>query len=240
MPPSFLRTLRRLAYSTMPVHPPSPRPIDWKYAAPSPPPGTTTFAAQSTLPKLPVLPLLPTLERLKRTLAPIAHSQAELAEAERKIDAFGSGIGPELQRRLEAHAQGKPHWLEEWWDDAAYLSYRDSVRQYPLSDVTFTLNVAIVRSWSTFRTIVRLSRRHPIYHVDPYHISVDGFASPPSTQRITGPRAARNRAASLTRAAMLYRHALKRGEVPAEGTKDTPLCMDTYRCVSQPVMLARL
>jgi carnitine O-acetyltransferase len=47
-----------------------------------------------------------------------------------------------------------------------------------------------------------------------------------------GPRAARYRAASLTRAAMFYRRAIKRGEVPAEGTKDTPLCMDTYRCVS--------
>ncbi|KAI0251797.1 carnitine acetyl transferase [Lactifluus subvellereus] len=190
MSPPFLRigrvslptTLRRLAYSTMPVHPPSPRPIDWKHP---------TFAAQSTLPRLPVLPLLPTLESLKCTLAPVAHSQAELAEAEKKIDAFASGMGPELQRRLEAHAQGKPHWLEEWWDDGAYLSYRDSV----------------------------------MVNVSYYY----GFAEPPSTQGITGPRAARNRAASLTRAAMLYRRALKRGEVPAEGTKDTPFCMDTYR-----------
>lgn len=48
-----------------------------------------------------------------------------------------------------------------------------------------------------------------------------------------GPRAARYRAASLTRAAMLYRRALKRGEVSAEGTKETPLCMDTFRCVSE-------
>jgi hypothetical protein len=51
-----------------------------------------------------------------------------------------------------------------------------------------------------------------------------------------GPRAARYRAASLTRAAMLYRRALKRGEVPAEGTKETPFCMDTYRCVASPCL----
>lgn len=111
----------------MPVHPPSPRPTGWKSAAPSPPAGSTTFAAQSTLPKLPVLPLLPTLERLKDTLVPIAHTQAELADAHRKIDDFSSGIGPELQRRLEEHARYKPHWLEQWWDDGAYLAYRDSV-----------------------------------------------------------------------------------------------------------------
>ena len=115
----------------MPVHPPFPRPTDWKSSAPSPPAGTTTFAAQSTLPKLPVLPLVPTLERLKDTLGPIAHSQAELADAQRKIDEFSSGIGPELQRRLEQHAQYEPHWLENWWDDGAYLSYRDSVCQSP-------------------------------------------------------------------------------------------------------------
>lgn len=113
----------------MPVHPPNLRPADWKSAAPSPPAGTTTFAAQSSLPKLPVLPLVPTLDRLKATLVPIAHTPAELADAHGKIDAFVNGVGPELQRRLEEHAQYKPHWLEEWWDDAAYLSYRDSVRR---------------------------------------------------------------------------------------------------------------
>lgn len=124
-------TLRIRSYSTavsaMPVHPPSPRPTNWKSAAPAPPAGTTTFSAQSALPRLPVLPLSPTLDTLRRSLLPIAHSPTEFAETERKIDTFASGIGPELQRRLEAHARGRPHWLEEWWDDGAYLSYRDSV-----------------------------------------------------------------------------------------------------------------
>ena len=117
----------------MPVHPPNSRPADWKSAAPSPPAGTSTFAAQSSLPKLPVLPLVPTLERLKATLVPIAHTPAELADSHRKIDAFANGIGPELQHRLQGHALYKPHWLEEWWDDGAYLSYRDSVCRSPLS-----------------------------------------------------------------------------------------------------------
>jgi carnitine O-acetyltransferase len=135
-PAKIAAALRTVSFSTfpshMPVHPPAPRPTDWKSAAPSSPPGTTTFAAQSTLPRLPVLPLVPTLERLKATLVPIAHTPAELVEAYRNIDAFANGIGPELQRRLEARALYKPHWLEEWWDDGAYLSYRDSVLSIPL------------------------------------------------------------------------------------------------------------
>ncbi|KAI9510514.1 acyltransferase ChoActase/COT/CPT [Russula earlei] len=175
----------------VPVHPPFPRPTLWKSAAPSPPVGTTTFAAQSTLPKLPVLSLLPTLERLERTLVPIAHTRVELAEAQRKIDAFASGIGPELQRRLEVYSQDKPHWLEEWWDDGAYLSYRDSV----------------------------------MINVSYYY----GFSDPPNVQSIMGPHAVRYRAASLTRAAMLYRRSLKRGQVPPEGINHSPFCMDTYR-----------
>ena len=36
------------------------------------------------------------------------------------------------------------------------------------------------------------------------------------------------RAAPLTRAAMLYRRALKRGEIPAEGTNESPFCVDTW------------
>jgi hypothetical protein len=130
-PPRTSSTLPSVFFSTfsshMPVHPPNPRPADWKSAAPSPPAGTSTFAAQSSLPKLPVLSLAPTLERLKATLVPVAHTPAELADAHRKIDAFANGIGPELQHRLEERAAYKPHWLEEWWDDGAYLSYRDSV-----------------------------------------------------------------------------------------------------------------
>ncbi len=143
-------TLRRLSFSTftshMPVHPPNSRPADWKSAAPSPPAGTTTFAAQSTLPKLPVLPLGQTLERLKATLVPVAHTPAELADTHRKIDAFANGIGPELQRRLEERALYKPHWLEEWWDDGAYLSYRDSVRRSPFIRGFFSAD-RYIRSW---------------------------------------------------------------------------------------------
>ena len=71
-------------------------------------------------------------------------------------------------------------------------------------------------------------------------LPVDGFADPPNAQGLLGPHAARYRAASLTRAAMLYRRALKRGEVPAEGTKDTPFCMDTYRFVLSPIWTACL
>ncbi|KZP09879.1 acyltransferase ChoActase/COT/CPT [Athelia psychrophila] len=102
------------------------RPSNWKALAPAPLPGTT-FAAQASLPKLPVPALPATLARLKQSLIPLASSPSELAAANSKIDAFAEIAGPELQKRLLKHAEGKEHWLEAWWDDLAYQSYRDSI-----------------------------------------------------------------------------------------------------------------
>ncbi|KAJ7587978.1 carnitine acetyl transferase [Mycena floridula] len=109
--------------SNMPFH----RPLHWKASAPEALPKSVTFAAQKSLPTLPVPELEITLERLKESLKPIAWSEQEYKAVEKKIDEFAIGKGPELQKRLLKHAEGKKHWLEGWWDDGAYLGYRDSV-----------------------------------------------------------------------------------------------------------------
>lgn len=115
--------MTRSVVQRLPPH----RPIHWKATAPEPLPGTTTFGAQKALPKLPVPELQKTVARLKESLKPIAWSEAEYAAAVKKIDEFATGKGPELQDRLLKYAEGKEHWLERWWDDGAYLGYRDSV-----------------------------------------------------------------------------------------------------------------
>jgi carnitine O-acetyltransferase len=104
------------------------RPANWKAAAPAAPPGTHTYAAQPTLPRLPVPPLADTARRLKETLRPLARHDAELAAAERAVDDLAGGaLGKALQARLERRKEETEHWLEAWWDDGAYLGYRDSV-----------------------------------------------------------------------------------------------------------------
>ncbi|KAG0709305.1 acyltransferase ChoActase/COT/CPT [Suillus ampliporus] len=103
-----------------------PRPVSWKAAAPPIP----NFAAQhASLPRLPVPNLNATLQRLKASLLPLAHSEAEFADAAKKIEAFGShaGSGNLLQSRLLQRASEREQWLEEWWDNLGYLGYRDSV-----------------------------------------------------------------------------------------------------------------
>ncbi|KZT67345.1 acyltransferase ChoActase/COT/CPT [Daedalea quercina L-15889] len=102
------------------------RPDNWKALAPAPLPGTT-FAAQAKLPRLPVPPLKDTLDILKESLRPIAWDETEFATSVRKVDEFARGPAEELQRRLTERQAKTEHWLEEWWDDGAYLTYRDSV-----------------------------------------------------------------------------------------------------------------
>ncbi|KAF8745454.1 hypothetical protein AX14_008885 [Amanita brunnescens Koide BX004] len=101
------------------------RPHDWKAAAPESP--GITFGSQRNLLKLPVPELNKTLAQLKETLKPIAWSDQEYSAVEKKIDDFALNKGPELHKRLLMRYEQTPHWLEQWWDDAGYLGYRDSV-----------------------------------------------------------------------------------------------------------------
>jgi Choline/Carnitine o-acyltransferase len=131
------------------------RPASWKSAAPLALNNSTTFAAQPKLPRLPLADLDTSLSKLKISLRPLAWNGAEYAAAEKKIDDFvKSGKAAELHARLLKHAEGKSHWLEEWWDDMAYLGYRDSVR--------FLVVVAKITVLSVFFSLTKLGRRERI------------------------------------------------------------------------------
>lgn len=101
-------------------------PPNWKAKAPLALPGPT-FAAQAGLPKLPVPELEQTLGKLKESLKPVARSAQEYDAAVSKIDEFARGLAPKLHQLLLKRRDGSDHWLEEWWDNDAYLAYRDSV-----------------------------------------------------------------------------------------------------------------
>lgn len=105
------------------------RPRNWKALAPPIP----NFAHQSSsLPSLPVPSLPATLLRLKDSLRPLARSTQEFASVCHKIDDFTRSEGPALHQLLLQRKNETGHWLEEWWDDLAYLAYRDTV-SYPLT-----------------------------------------------------------------------------------------------------------
>ncbi|KAF5382849.1 hypothetical protein D9757_007296 [Collybiopsis confluens] len=165
----------------------------WKAFAPNPLPGSETFSAQSSLPKLPVPNLEDNLACLKESLKPIAWTEEEYAAVEAKIDSFGSGLGPELQNRLMKRHAETDHWLEEWWDDEVYLGYRDSTLLPACRERIILLQVA-------FPARVQV-------HFDDLIFTEDGFDDRPF-HLIQTPAA---RAAALARSALLFRRKFKQG-----------------------------
>ncbi|KAM0786990.1 hypothetical protein ACM66B_002408 [Microbotryomycetes sp. NB124-2] len=104
----------------------------WRLDPPTSTPATSTmFVNQPQIPKLPVPKLQDTLDRLLKSVEPLAESDAEMQAVRQKLQEFGQpgGIGHELQKRLEQRRDDPNirNWIAEWWDQLAYMTYRDSV-----------------------------------------------------------------------------------------------------------------
>jgi carnitine O-acetyltransferase len=88
---------------------------------------------QESLPKLPVPTLEETAARYLKSVHPLL-SSTELEATKKAVEEFiqPGGIGQKLQEKLIARREDPKHknWIYEWWNDAAYLSYRDPVVPY--------------------------------------------------------------------------------------------------------------
>lgn len=93
------------------------------------------LASQASLPQLPVPSLEQTLQKYLRSTEP--HQTPEtLAATKQAVESALSGkdsaLVKELQTRLQARAneEGRENWLADWWNEAAYMAYRDPVVPY--------------------------------------------------------------------------------------------------------------
>ncbi|KAI9892855.1 MAG: Carnitine O-acetyltransferase mitochondrial [Vezdaea aestivalis] len=87
---------------------------------------------EDSLPKLPVPSLQETTDRYIKSVQPLL-SEAELQSTKKAVEEFvKSGEGEKLQKRLISRREDPKHknWIYEWWNDVAYLSYRDPVVPY--------------------------------------------------------------------------------------------------------------
>ncbi|THH11655.1 hypothetical protein EW145_g503 [Phellinidium pouzarii] len=84
---------------------------------------------QDSLPRLPVPSLASTLAKYLETVQPHL-TPAEFSKTQDAVKAFEtSPVSADLQKRLEAR-RAEPHmksWLADWWNDVAYMAYRDPV-----------------------------------------------------------------------------------------------------------------
>lgn len=88
---------------------------------------------QDSLPRLPVPTLDETAARYLKSLHPLL-SPGEFEQSKKAVADFvkPDGIGSKLQAKLLARREHPKHknWIYDWWNDAAYLSYRDPVVPY--------------------------------------------------------------------------------------------------------------
>lgn len=88
---------------------------------------------QDSLPRLPVPTLEETAARYLRTLKPLL-TPKELENSTRAVQEFiaPNGPGRKLQEKLIARREDPKikNWMYEWWNEAAYLAYRDPVVPY--------------------------------------------------------------------------------------------------------------
>lgn len=95
------------------------------------------YAAQSSLPPLPVPTLGETLDTYLKSLEPLL-TPAQLQASHQAAQAFTApgSLGLKLQERLlqraadAAKTPEKKSWLIDWWNDYAYMAYRDPLVIY--------------------------------------------------------------------------------------------------------------
>lgn len=88
---------------------------------------------EDSLPHLPVPTLEETAKRYLKSVHPLLN-KAEFEATTKVVENFikPGGVGEKLQKRLQARRDDPKHknWIYEWWNDSAYLSYRDPVVPY--------------------------------------------------------------------------------------------------------------
>ncbi|UZJ51858.1 hypothetical protein CBS101457_001178 [Exobasidium rhododendri] len=94
------------------------------------------FAGQDSLPSLPVPDLKQTLEKYLRTTIPHQTEtslKATESAVQSALDGSDAALFKKLQERLLQRAkdpESDGNWLAAWWNDAAYMGYRDPVVPY--------------------------------------------------------------------------------------------------------------
>ena len=84
---------------------------------------------EASLPQLPVPPLTSTLAKYLESVQPHL-TPAEFSQTQAAVNKFlESPLSKELQERLQERAAqpGIKNWISEWWNDVAYMAYRDPV-----------------------------------------------------------------------------------------------------------------
>ncbi|TFK69544.1 acyltransferase ChoActase/COT/CPT [Pluteus cervinus] len=155
----------RRSSSSLPQDPPPGYAID--------PNASHMLRYQASLPHLPVPPLASTAAKYLETVKPHL-TASEFSRTSAAVQSFlSSPLASTLQGRLQARAADPQNksWLSEWWNDVAYMGYRDPVVVfvsyfYVHLDDKFRRNPAqraasLIKALLPFRAITESGRLEP-------------------------------------------------------------------------------
>ncbi|KAJ1826421.1 hypothetical protein LPJ56_002185 [Coemansia sp. RSA 2599] len=172
------------------------------------------LAEQGKLPRLPIPPLKQTISKYLESIVPVANDDvAALAETNRRAASFAR-VADRLQQRLISYDKTQENsWLEKWWLELAYLSWREGL----------CINS---NYWISFAD-------------DP---NAYGLVQPPEALLPHDLQYSRGcvwesssygefqlrRAARYIQRTLDYKEMVHEGRMPIERTKTGPLCMNQY------------
>ncbi|KAG5675259.1 hypothetical protein PVAND_005174 [Polypedilum vanderplanki] len=100
----------------------------------------STFSRDESLEKLPLPKLEDTLERYYKNLLPFG-DENELKNSRKIIEEFKNGVGKKLHKMLEEKAAKEKNWVEKFWEDYAYHSFRLPLAPYSSMVMPFMLKL---------------------------------------------------------------------------------------------------
>ncbi|ODQ78958.1 hypothetical protein BABINDRAFT_162044 [Babjeviella inositovora NRRL Y-12698] len=126
----FANTAARLSH-IMPVGQLPKNHAQKRFTATTSAPKGDLFKFQADLPPLPVPELKDTAAKYLDSVKPLASAQ-QYAATEAKVQEFirPGGVGEKLHAKLLERAALNRNWLSDWWDEYAYMAYRDAVVPY--------------------------------------------------------------------------------------------------------------
>ncbi|KAJ1931098.1 hypothetical protein FBU59_006828, partial [Linderina macrospora] len=192
----------------------------------SPKPGPHMLSMQSKLPRLPIPPLKQTIDKHLEAIVPIVgDDQAALADSHKRATEFLK-VADRLQQRLIAYEKTQPNsWLERWWFDYAYLSWREGLC------INSNYWIAFVEDPHAYGLATPASALVPS---NPEHRQGKVWDS-----REYGEFQIR-RAVKFIQKTLDYKDLVAEGRIPVDMTRAGPLCMDQYTRIFGTTRIPRM
>ncbi|CAG2101439.1 unnamed protein product [Medioppia subpectinata] len=158
-----------------------------------------TFENEDKLPSLPVPQLRSTLGHYLETVRPVVTDE-EYEKTEAIVRNFEYGVAIHLQQKLVKRSEERKNWLEEWWEDVAYLRQRHplipfsnmtgsqpNIHFWPIQTGTRIERLALIISFRLqFWQLIRKEQLQPVIHKPMEPLAMNQFRRLFNTCRLPG------------------------------------------------------